>query len=324
MALWPLSAAYGRIAAMRLARARREEVAAPVLCVGNFTVGGEGKTPVAIALVREARRQGLKAGVLSRGYGGSLSHPHLVDAKRDSVRLVGDEPLLLARHAPTAVTPDRAAGARLLLKSGCDFLIMDDGFHSARIHIDYALMVVDAERGLGNGHTIPAGPMRAPLVAQLSHAHAVVRMGGGEAADGVVRMAARAARPVFEARLRPRRPRAFRGRRFLAFAGIGNPEKFFATVEAAGGDVVLKRAFPDHYAFTEEDLRDLSSAARAQGLELVTTAKDAVRLTHAAAAMQEFAKDVNVLEVEAVFLPETTAGKIIRDTLAAWRERALR
>lgn len=321
--LWPLSAVYGRLAALRLARGRREEVAAPVLCVGNFTVGGEGKTPVAIALARAARRQGLKPGVLTRGHGSSVSGPHLVDAKGDSARVAGDEPLLLARHAPTAVTPDRAAGARLLLESGCDFLVMDDGFQSARIHVDYALMVVDSRRGLGNGRTIPAGPVRAPLLAQLRHVDAVVRMGGGEAADGTVRMAARAGRPVFEARLKPRKPGALKGRRFIAFAGIGNPEKFFAAVEASRAEVVSRRAFPDHHAFSEDDLRSLAAEAEMQELDLVTTAKDAVRLTHGTAAMQDFAKKVHVLEVDAVFQPEAAVRTIIHDTLTAWRERAL-
>ena len=123
----------------------------------------------------------------------------MVDASHDSARHVGDEPLLLAEHAPVAVTPDRAAGAKLLASRGCDFLIMDDGFQSARIHMDYALLVVDGRRGVGNGHVIPGGPVRAPLVHQMRFAHAVLKIGDGEAADDIVRMASRAGRPVFEA-----------------------------------------------------------------------------------------------------------------------------
>ncbi len=129
--------------------ARREKIDAPVLCVGNFTVGGTGKTPIAIALAKQARRMHLVPGFLSRGHGGSLSEPHVVDSGHDSAKHVGDEPLLLAEHAPVAVSPNRAAGARLLIERGCNFLIMDDGFQSARIHIDYALVVVDARFGLG-------------------------------------------------------------------------------------------------------------------------------------------------------------------------------
>ena len=234
-ALWPFSSAYGAVAGRRLVHAVREKVDAPVLCVGNLTVGGSGKTPVAMALARQARAMGLSPGILSRGHGGTVSGPpHLVDPGHDVARHVGDEPLLLARAAPVAVTADRAAGARLLIDHGCDFLIMDDGFQSARIHIDFALIVVDARRGIGNGHTIPGGPMRASLVVQMRHADGVLRLGEGEGAERVVRQAARAGRPLFEASVRAHPPEGIAGRPCLAFAGIGDPGKFFDTVRAAG------------------------------------------------------------------------------------------
>jgi tetraacyldisaccharide 4'-kinase len=159
--LSPFSGVYAAVAANRIKNAPREKMAVPVLCVGNFTVGGSGKTPVAIALAAKAKATGLRPGFLSRGYGGSFDKPQLVDAGRDSARHVGDEPLLLARHAPVAVARDRAAAARLLIDKGCDFLVMDDGFQSARIHFDYGLIVIDALRGTGNGHVIPGGPLRA-------------------------------------------------------------------------------------------------------------------------------------------------------------------
>src|SRR5690606_21207089 len=144
------------------------------------------KTPIAIALARRARRMDLRPGFLSRGHGGSFAEPHIVDARHDSARHVGDEPLLLARHAPVVVTRNRAAGARLLLEEhGCNLIIMDDGFQSAHIHIDYALLVVDARFGLGNGHVIPGGPLRARLYDQLLFTDAVLRMGEGPAADAL-------------------------------------------------------------------------------------------------------------------------------------------
>ena len=248
--------------------ARREPIDVPVLCIGNFTVGGAGKTPAAIALAHEARRMQLSPGFLSRGFGGKFPVPHVVDVHHDSARHVGDEPLLLAEHAPVAVTPDRAAGAKLLASRGCDFLIMDDGFQSARIHMDYALLVVDGRRGVGNGHVIPGGPVRAPLVHQMRFAHAVLKMGDGEAANDIVRMASRAGRPVYEAHRRIRDPGRFAGRRFLAFAGIGDPEKFFHTVAVAGGEVEMTRSFADHHFFTKDDLADLSTTAAEKGLEL--------------------------------------------------------
>lgn len=323
-ALYPLSAIYGAVARRRMASAKREKVALPVLCVGNFTVGGTGKTPVAIALAEQARRMGLKPGFLSRGHGGSFSQPHVVDPSHDSARHVGDEPLLLAEHGPVAVTPDRAAGARLLIERGCDFLIMDDGFQSARIHIDYALLVVDGRRGLGNGHVIPGGPVRAPLLAQLRLADALLKMGEGDAAETVVRKAARANKPVFEAFARPRDPGAFAGRRFLAFAGIGHPEKFFDTVRAAGGEVLRTRAFPDHHVFANDDFEELARLAEKDGLELITTAKDAVRLRHGTAAAQLFLERLVVLEIDAVFDLGHVPERIIADTLAAWSRRTQR
>lgn len=323
-ALYPFSAIYGAVAKHRMVSARREPIALPVLCVGNFTVGGTGKTPVAIALARQAARMGRKPGFLSRGHGGSFSEPRIVDPSHDSARQVGDEPLLLAEAAPVAVTANRVAGARLLIDCGCDFLIMDDGFQSARIHIDYALLVVDGRRGLGNGHVIPGGPMRAPLLAQLRMADALLKMGEGEAADPVVRMASRANKPVFEAFARPRQPEVFSGRRFLAFAGIGDPRKFFDTVRAAGGDVVQSRAFPDHHAFTEEDFDDLARLAETEGLEPITTAKDAARLRHGTAAAQAFLERLVVLEIDAIFDNGYAPERIIADTLAAWRRRMQR
>lgn len=322
-ALAPFSALYGLVAGFRLRAAPRVKVAVPVLCVGNFTVGGEGKTPVAIALGRAARRARHRPGFLSRGHGGSVTRPHLVDAAGDPARLVGDEPLLLAEHAPTVVTPDRAAGAARLIEEGCDFIIMDDGFQSACIHIDYALIVVDARRGIGNGHVIPAGPMRAPLVDQLRFADAVVRMGEGEAADETVRMTARAGKPVFDASAKPRRPRSFKGGRFLAFAGIGNPEKFFDTLRKAGGDVVISRAFPDHHLFTVEEADELTAQAAAEGLELVTTTKDLARLRHGAAELRDFAEKLRVLEIDATFAVPDTPAVIVEETVSAWRERTL-
>jgi tetraacyldisaccharide 4'-kinase len=319
-ALSPVSALYGLVASRRMAAARREKVGLPVLCIGNFTVGGTGKTPVAIALARQAKGMRLKPGILSRGHGGSFAEPHIVDPKHDRAKHVGDEPLLLAEHAPVAVTPNRAAGARLLIEEGCDFLIMDDGFQSARIHIDYALLVVDARYGLGNGHVIPGGPMRAPLLDQLRFADALLKMGTGSGGDEAVRKAARAGKPVFEAATRPKDSGRLSGKRFLAFAGIGHPEKFFDTVADAGGVVALTRAFPDHHFYSEDELQELAATAHAGQLRLVTTAKDAARLRNGGAPA-DFLKRLDVLEIETVFDLDHAPTRIIDETLAAWRQR---
>jgi tetraacyldisaccharide 4'-kinase len=319
-ALSPLAVVYGAVARRRLVTAPRKQVDLPVLCVGNLTVGGSGKTPVAIALALEAGRMGLKPGILSRGHGGRVRKPLLVEPDRDSAELVGDEPLLLARHSPVAVTPDRAAGARLLEEQGCDFVIMDDGFQSAQIHMDFALLVLDAAHGVGNGWVFPAGPLRARIVDQLRHADAILRLGEGHAADGIVRAASRAGKPVHDAALAPRAPDRFAGKRVLAFAGIGQPEKFFATLRGIGADLVEARSFPDHHVFKEEEIRDLLATVRDQGLALVTTSKDAVRLGEGPASV-EIRQALEVLEVEVDFASSETPRRMISQTLEAWRRR---
>jgi tetraacyldisaccharide 4'-kinase len=316
-ALSPLSRIYGAVAGRRIRRANPPAVPLPVLCIGNFTLGGAGKTPTSIAFAQAAVAAGLKPGIVSRGYGGAFSGLHRVDADHDSARHVGDEPMLLARHAPVVVSPDRLAGAKALQQAGCDFIIMDDGFQSARLHFDYALMVVDAGRGIGNGHVFPGGPLRAPLTDQLVRTDALLKIGTASGADQLVRSAARAAKPIYEAVLKPRTA-DISGERLFAFAGIGDPSKFFRTLEEAGGAVVQTRSFPDHHPYTNENIEDLIKAADKAGLTLITTAKDHVRLLDGSLASKAFAERILVLEVELAFTHPQTASRIIRET----RERA--
>jgi len=324
LALSPLSALYGAVARRRLLRATPPRVPVPVLCIGNFTVGGAGKTPTAIAFARAAKAQGLKPGIVSRGYGGSFSGVHLVDPAHDSAKHTGDEPLLLARHAPVAVSPDRVAAARLLIAEGCDFLIMDDGFQSARLHVDYALIVVDSTRGIGNAHVIPAGPLRAPLIDQLRKADALLKIGTGSAADRVIRQAARAAKPIHVARLVPGSASAISGRRFLAFAGIGNPGKFFTSLAEMGGIPALTRTFPDHHPYAKEEIGELMQTAAAADLGLVTTAKDHIRLATALGTPAEFLEKLAVLDVELAFDEPDAPGHIIAAAQERYRRRRLK
>lgn len=321
--LYPVSATYAAAARRGLATAPREKIDVPVLCVGNLTVGGSGKTPVAIALAREAKRMGLKPGILSRGHGGSVGKPHLVDPRHDVAKHVGDEPLILAREAMVVVTPDRAAGARLLTAEGCDFVIMDDGFQSARIHIDYALLVVDARRGIGNGQVVPGGPLRARIVDQMRYADAVLKVGEGDGADSALRQAARAGRAFFEAHVRARRCPPIEGRRCLAYAGIGDPDKFFDTVAALGGDVVVEKRFGDHRFYSAYDALDLLQTADSQDLELVTTAKDAARLDHASGPVGELRARSHVVEIDVEFDVANAPAAIIAQALELWRRRRL-
>ncbi|MCP1198496.1 tetraacyldisaccharide 4'-kinase [Notoacmeibacter sp. MSK16QG-6] len=323
-AMAPAGWVYGAVAGYRQDRAPRRPVEVPVLCVGNFTVGGAGKTPVAIELARAAGRLGRKPGILSRGYGGNLDRPRLVDPDHDLARHVGDEPLLLARAAPVAVTPNRLAGARLLMEERqCDLLIMDDGFQSARIAIDHAMLVVDAHHGFGNGHIIPAGPLRAPLRTQLRHADSLLVMGEGDAADHVVRVAARAALPIHRARIIPKSSPDLSGKPCFAFAGIGVPEKFYITLEEMGAQLAMTRSFPDHHAFTEDDAAELLADAHRNGLPLVTTEKDAIRLRGGKGALQTLYDESIVLPVDAKFDNPTAAARIIEATIDAYKRRRL-
>ncbi|TCD16648.1 tetraacyldisaccharide 4'-kinase [Oricola cellulosilytica] len=322
-ALAPLSWVYGSIARMRMDRARPRSVAAPVLCIGNLTVGGSGKTPTAIALAKAARKGGFTPGFLARGYGGTHQKPHRVDADQDSAKAVGDEPLLLARTAPTVIARNRGAGARQLVDCGVNFIVMDDGFQSRTVHIDYSVITIDARRGVGNGAVIPAGPLRAPLVDQMRHANAVLRIGDGDAGDGIVRAAARAAKPSYRARLAPRGHDSLSRKRVLAFAGIGDPGKFYDTLTQAGCWISAKRDFPDHHVYTARDARDLLDQAAAQGLLLVTTEKDAVRLNHAEGALGELGRKIRTVSVDLEFEDPSVPRALVEATVRNYDERRL-
>jgi tetraacyldisaccharide 4'-kinase len=273
--LAPVAALYGAIAAWRLRRSRYR-VGVPVACVGGLTLGGAGKTPTALALGRLLAPA--HPFFLTRGYGGTLAGPVIVDPARHDAGHVGDEALLLARVAPTVVARDRVAGAEAARAAGAGVIVMDDGFHSAALVNDLALLVLDAGHGVGNGQVFPAGPLRAPLAAQLAHAHAVLVIGNGSAAASLPLPSP--GLTLFHGRLAPDAAAvaSLAGRRLLAFAGIGHPDKFFATVEAVGR-VAGRRSFPDHHRFTAADVASLLDEAARSDLVLVTTEKDAARMT---------------------------------------------
>ncbi|MEX0752460.1 MAG: tetraacyldisaccharide 4'-kinase, partial [Xanthobacteraceae bacterium] len=230
--LAPLAAVYGAVAGLRM-RWPGRAVGVPVVCVGNLTVGGAGKTPAALAIGRMLADAGHRVFFLSRGYGGSFIGPVRVDPARHGAAEVGDEPLLLARHAPTIVSHDRVAGAEIARAAGATVIVMDDGFQNPSLHKDFALIVLDGRRGIGNGRAIPAGPLRAALETQLDHAHALLIVGEPSRAATAALAAATARNiPIFHGRLEPDAAAIanLRGRRFLAFAGIADPEKFFASL----------------------------------------------------------------------------------------------
>jgi tetraacyldisaccharide 4'-kinase len=276
--LAPAGAAYGFVAARRMAQPGRL-AAVPVLCVGNFTVGGSGKTPTAIAVARLLSRCGRRPFFLSRGYGGRLAGPVRVDAQ--PADMVGDEPLLLARIAPTIVARDRPAGAAAAAQAGADAIVMDDGWQNPSLCKDLAIAVLDGRRGIGNGRVFPAGPLRAPLESQLDHADALMVIGPPAAgAEPAIAAAQRRGLPRFEGELAPDPTVILKlaGARVLAFAGIADPDKFFATLEAGGVAVVARHGFADHHRFTEREVAVLLALADRERLMPVTTEKDLARL----------------------------------------------
>jgi tetraacyldisaccharide 4'-kinase len=274
----PLAAIYGAVAARRMAR-RGHDAGVPVVCIGNPTVGGAGKTPLALAATRMLAAVGARPVLLSRGYGGQLPGPLQVDPLKHRAADVGDEPLLLAGVAPTIVARDRIAGAVAACAAGAGVIVMDDGFQNPSLQRDFSVLVVDGRRGIGNGKVIPAGPLRAPLDAQLARANALVIVGSSGGASALGGLPDRGM-PVFRASLVPDAGSiaALGGGQVFAFAGIGDPEKFFATLRAAGIAVTATRSFPDHHRYTGAEAEALCEQADRDGLVLVTTQKDAVRL----------------------------------------------
>lgn len=278
--LEPMSWLYQAGAGLKASTTTSFHPSAAVVCVGNITMGGTGKTPVAIALMERLRRSGVIAHALTRGYGGRKRGPLLVDPDKHEFRDVGDEALLLARAGPTWMSKSKIAGARAAVAGGAQVIVMDDGFQNRSLAKDLSLLVIDAEAGLGNGRVFPAGPLRESARAAMRRADAVILMGGsgGRAAERIEAWRAHLPNqtPVLRARLAPKG--AFPLGPVLAFAGIGRPQKFFDALTAAGAELKATATFADHHAYAKSDIDTLREAARRHNALLLTTEKDHVRL----------------------------------------------
>ncbi|HEX3881792.1 MAG TPA: tetraacyldisaccharide 4'-kinase [Stellaceae bacterium] len=301
--LAPVGAAWDAAGRLRRAVTRPYRAPVPVVCVGNLVAGGSGKTPVALSLA--AMLPGAHA--VTRGYGGSLDGPVRVMPSHPAAE-IGDEALLLAARLPCWVAKDRAAGIRAAVAAGAEAILLDDGFQNPTVAKDLSLVVVDAGFGFGNRRVIPAGPLRERIAPGLARADAIVLVGDGPAPEGL------AARPVLRADLAPVGGGEFAGMPVVAFAGIGRPEKFFATLRGVGAVIAASREFPDHHQFRPTELAALRDEAARHGAALVTTAKDWARLGPAERA------GIAVLEVEIAWRdPAALAAllaPVIRDAAA--------
>lgn len=303
--LAPLGTAWDAASRLRRALAQPYRAPVPVICVGNLVAGGAGKTPVVLALAGSLAREGLGVHIVTRGYGGRLTGPVRVDPAAHDAAAVGDEALLLACCAPCWVARDRAAGVREAVASGAGAIMLDDGFQNPGVEKDLSLVVVDAEYGFGNRRVIPAGPLRERVTAGLARADAIVVIGDGAEPDGV----REAGRPVLRARLEPVEGERLAGAPIVAFAGIGHPDKFFATLRRVGAPVIAAHAFPDHHPFADSEIARLRREAERAGATLVTTAKDWVRLAPRQRA------GIAVFEVELRWQDEAAVARLLSGIL---------
>jgi tetraacyldisaccharide 4'-kinase len=288
-ALTPLGWLYGATTALKAARTVSYRSSAKVVCVGNLTAGGNGKTPVCIAIARALAARGKRTVALTRGYGGKLRGPAFVDIARDNAAETGDEALLLASATPTIVSRNRMHGAQLAEAHDAQTIVMDDGHQNFSLTKDLSIVVVDAETAFGNGHVLPAGPLREPVAQGLSRADAVVLVG-----DGLPHLNGFKG-PILRVHLAAVDTLNIVGKRVLAFAGIGRPQKFFQTLKSLGAHLVETRKYADHHAYSASEIARLRARANAQSAMLMTTEKDFVRLT------QSERENIGYLPVRAAF-----------------------
>ncbi|HWD57912.1 MAG TPA: tetraacyldisaccharide 4'-kinase [Stellaceae bacterium] len=279
--LSPVGAAVDAAGRLRRAVMRPYRAPVPVICVGNLVAGGSGKTPVVLSLAAMLQAREIAAAIVMRGYGGRLAGPLRVDPETHDANAVGDEALLAAAAAPCIVARDRAAGVRLAVEAGAAAILLDDGFQNPHVAKDLSLVVVDAAYCFGNCRLIPAGPLRERIADGLARAAAIVLIGPTPPDNSEPGALAAAGRPVLRAALDPVGAAEFAGARVVAFAGIGRPAKFFATLRALGAQTIAERGFPDHHRFGAGELAALRREAESADALLVTTRKDWVRLTPA-------------------------------------------
>jgi tetraacyldisaccharide 4'-kinase len=298
--LTPVAAAYSWAGKRRVERTTPENSGLPVICIGNLTLGGAGKTPVTAAVRRWFESRGKRAASLSRGYRGNEEGPLRVDPVKHTVKDVGDEPLMLAALGEAWISKDRVAGARAMKADGVEVVVMDDGHQNPTLKKTLSIVVIDAAAPFGSGHIFPKGPLREPVARGLARADAVILMGEGDRPKQLAGFTG----PVLRARLEPlaKLPQG----KYVAFAGIGRPERFFDGLQKMDG-VVLEEAvpYPDHHVFEKPDLGFLLKLASEREAQLVTTDKDHVRLS------PEMKAKISRVSVEARFEDEIALAAML-------------
>jgi len=335
--LKPLAVLYGMAARRRFIAAKPYVSELPVICIGNFTAGGTGKTPMAIHIAGLLQALGERPVFLSRGFGGALAGPHWVEPGCDRTAQVGDEPLLLAEQAPALIARERMAGAKAIAAAAAaardpawraSVIIMDDGLQNPSLHKDLTIAMVDGRRGFGNGLVLPAGPLRAPLAFQLPLADAIIINGAAQDPqikqhpqidqgqqidqdtpnnDGEViaeRLRSQFNGPILNAETIAGSDSAWLTKApVVAFAGIGAPQRFYRLLASLGADVVETRSFKDHHSYSDGDARILLNTAKARAAQLVTTEKDLVRLSGDGPAMNALKSTSRALPISLQLAP---------------------
>ena len=302
--LSPLAIAYSAISKIQQKTIKTQKVSVPVICIGNLVVGGAGKTPTVIALAKFLQEKGYTPHILSRGYGTTHHKPIRVDLRHHGAKDVGDEPLLLAKQAPTWVGGDRVQSAQQAIGAGADIILMDDGFQNPSLYKDLSLLVIDGSQGLGNGCVVPAGPLRESVQSGFCRADVVIVI--GEDRQGVKALVQRHNKPLIEAEIRCFEPHPTR---VIAFSGLGYPEKFYRTLEELKYNVLKTFSFPDHHPYTAKELDDLIQLANDEKAQLITTEKDLLRVPSC------YHGHIQVLKIELSFVNSTQLENVLKTVI---------
>ncbi len=295
--LSPLSFFYKKSTAARVSKPGYRS-ALPVICVGNITAGGAGKTPVAMAIAKILKEQGKQPNFVSKGYGRQSEETLKVEGQ--SPQIVGDEPLLLAKIAPTFVSEDRAEGAKKAQENKADVIILDDGFQDPTLEKSLSFLVIDGAYGLGNKKVIPAGPLREPFEEAIERADAIIVIGD------LKKSLPKTDKPVLKANIKVSIPEVLKEDDVVAYCGIGIPGKFFASLRAAGVNVVSEISYPDHYIYSEQDFKDIFATATQKNAVVFTTEKDYVKVP------EHLKKLISVIKAELVFEDEDVVREMLK------------